>query len=115
MDKPVFEKKKKHIADGIKIHMPNWLDTYILSMQGNPGNFCMWYPESWKFFACGIRIPGPLNPEYSCKNPASHLQSKSTEKIWNSVIGILKLRRQAPNPRLSSIPSHVATYIIVAQ
>ena len=39
-------------------------------------------PESGKFlhlesgileiFACGIRNPGPWNPEYRCRNPESH-------------------------------------------
>ena len=59
------------------MHMQNWLDAYIPHVQGNPGSFCMWFPESWKFCACGIPNPGPLNAEYSCKNSPSHLQLES--------------------------------------
>ena len=80
-------------------------------------------PESGKFlhvesgiletFACGIRNPGPWNPEYSCQNPESPLQLESgiqvpLYKIWRLVIGIRNPRRGIQNPRLSWIPLHGA-------
>ena len=48
----------------------------------NPGNFCLWIPESGKFlfvdcgirenFTYNIRNPGFWNLEYSSRNPESH-------------------------------------------
>ena len=76
--------------------MPNSLDTYILHMQRHPGNYCLWYPKSWKFFACGIRNLGNFLPVESgilglrILNTAVevrhltynwNLESKSTEKV----------------------------------
>ena len=60
----------------------------------NPVNFCMSNPGSWNFFfcvesgileifACGIRNPGPLNPQYSCTSPESLYNNwNPNSKIW---------------------------------
>ena len=67
----------------------------------SPWNFCLWNPESEKFFFYEIWNLGLWNLEYSSRNPESHVLTieiqnpSSTDKDWNpeskAVLDSLKL------------------------
>ena len=68
----------------------------LLPMWGNPDSAIL------EIFACGIRNPGPWNPESQCQLK-SRIQVP-LKKIWNPVTGIRNPWRGIQNPRLSWIP-----------
>ena len=70
-----------------------------------------------EIFACGIRNPGPLNPQYSCTSPESLYNNwNPNSKIW-----ILEPSNCKPesmtwkqNPRVSWISSHGENLALVS-
>ena len=73
-------------------------------MSGNAGNFFLWNLGSWALES-GIQLKGSGIPlTTGIQNP------RSTHKGWNPVPGIRNPWFGIPNPRLSHIPLHVATF-----
>ena len=74
------------------------------------GNFCLWSPESGKKkISYGIRNPGSWNPEYSTRNPKSHLsndwnpESKFYRQHWNRMPGTWNPEYTAWNPETKTV------------
>ena len=60
---------------------------------GNPGNFCLWNPESGKFIFFGIQNPGLWNPEYSSKKKFTlkswiQMQAPLTKNLGSRIHGV---------------------------